>query len=118
VQFAKGKALMREGRLKEAVVQLEYASDLDPQNPDYRAELAFCRFLHDPERASSQALEELEDVLRIERGHGLALYYAGEICHRLGKLELARTYFEKAIKPMAGDRRPIDALKALSTAKK
>jgi tetratricopeptide (TPR) repeat protein len=118
VQFAKGKTLMQEGRLKEAVVQLEYASDLDPQNPDYRAELAYCRFLHDPERGSSQALEELEDVLRIERSHGLALYYAGEIYQRLGKVELARGHFEKAIKPLAGDRRPIDALRALTAAKK
>jgi tetratricopeptide (TPR) repeat protein len=117
VQFAKGKKLMDEGRYKEAIVQIEYASDLDPQNPSYRAELAYCRFLHNPDWSAQQALDELEEVLRMERGYGLALFYIGEVHRGLGHTEQAKIYLEKAIKPMAGDRRPIEALRALGSGK-
>lgn len=118
VQFAKGKTLMQAGRLREALVQLEYACDLDPQNVTYRAELAHCRFLQDPEGGAREALDELDDVLRIERSHGLALFYAGEIHQRLGNLDQARGLYEKAIKPLSGDRRPIDALRSLTAVRK
>jgi hypothetical protein len=117
IQFAKGKKLMDEGRHKEAAVQIEYAADLDPQNPRYRAELAYCRFLHNPDWAAQQAIDELEDVLRMEHGYGLAFFYIGEILRKLGRTEQARLYLEKAIKPMAGDRRPIDALRVLGMSK-
>lgn len=116
-QFKKGQALLEQGKYKEAVLLLEFASDCDPQNSLYAAELAYCRFLVSSAHAS-QALRELQETLRRDPSCGLAAYYAGEISRETGSYEDAEGYFRRAIKLMSPDRRPIDALKNLSTAKR
>jgi hypothetical protein len=116
-QFKKGRALMEQGKHKDAVVLLEFASDCDPQNSLYAAELAYCRFLFSPAHAS-QAVKDLEETLRRDPTCGLAAYYAGEISRETGFYEDAESYFRRAIKLMSPDRRPIDALKNLSTARR
>ncbi|HJX27099.1 MAG TPA: DUF4388 domain-containing protein [Thermoanaerobaculia bacterium] len=116
-QFKKGQALLEQGKHKEAVLLLEFASDCDPQNSLYAAELAYCRFLVSSAHAS-QALRELQETLRRDPSCGLAAYYAGEISRETGFYEDAEGYFRRAIKLMSPDRRPIDALKNLSTAKR
>jgi hypothetical protein len=112
-QFKKGRALMELGRYREAVLQLEFASDCDPQNGQYAAELAYCRFLNSS-AAANQALNELREALRRDPECGIAQYYAGEIERSLGHFEEAETFLRRAIKAMAPDRRPIQALKALA----
>lgn len=116
-QFKKGQALLEQGKHKEAVLLLEFASDCDPQNGLYAAELAYCRFLVSSAHAS-QALRELQETLRRDPGCGLAAYYAGEISRETGFYDDAESYFRRAIKLMSPDRRPIDALKNLSTVKR
>lgn len=116
-QFKKGQALLEQGKYKEAVLLLEFASDCDPQNGLYAAELAYCRFLVSSAHAS-QALRELQETLRRDPTCGLAAYYAGEISRETGFYEDAESYFRRAIKLMSPDRRPIDALKNLSTVKR
>jgi len=116
-QFKKGKALMEQGRYKDAVVLLEFATDCDPQNSLYATELAYCRFLHSSAHAG-QAIQELQETLRRDPSCGLAAYYAGEISRETGFYEDAESYFRRAIKLMSPDRRPIDALKNLSTARR
>ena len=76
-QFKKGKELMEAKKYQEAVKQLLFAHDCDPQNPIYRAELAYCRYLHQPEAEGETALQELNEALRIDPQCGLAAYYAG-----------------------------------------
>jgi tetratricopeptide (TPR) repeat protein len=104
---------MAKGRYKQAIAQLEYATDLDPQNGDYRAELAYCRFLLDPGVGAPGALDELDDTLRIEAGNGLALFYRGEVLRHMGRLDEAEQAYRQSITPLAPDRRPIDALREL-----
>lgn len=116
-QFKKGRALMEQGKVKDAVVLLEFAADCDPQNSLYAAELAYCRFLVSSAHAS-QAIKELQETLRRDPACGLAAYYAGEISRETGFYEDAENYFRRAIKLMSPDRRPIDALKNLSTARR
>jgi hypothetical protein len=116
-QFKKGRALMEQGKHKDAVVLLEFAADCDPQNGLYAAELAYCRFLLSSAHAN-QAIKELQETLRRDPTCGLAAYYAGEISRETGFYEDAENYFRRAIKLMSPDRRPIDALKNLSTARK
>ena len=116
-QFKKGQALMEQGKYRDAVLLLEFAADCDPQNSLYAAELAYCRFLVSTGHAS-QALRELQETLRRDPTCGLAAYYAGEISRETGFYEDAESYFRRAIKLMSPDRRPIDALKNLSTAKR
>jgi hypothetical protein len=113
-QFKKGRALMEAGKHKEAIQYLEFASDCDPQNGIYRAELAWSRFLWSTAHAS-QALKELQEALRLDANCGLAAFYAGEIHRELGNRDDAESYLRRAIKLMSPDRRPIDALKALSS---
>jgi hypothetical protein len=113
VQHRQGRALMAEGNYRDALEQLSYASDLDPQNGTYRAELAYCRYLYNPQAGSPAAISELEKALRIDPGCGLVHFYRGEILSSLGLLDDAETAYRRAIKPMAPDRRPIEALKNL-----
>lgn len=113
VQHRQGRALMAEGNYRAAIEQLSYASDLDPQNGTYRAELAYCRYLYNPQAGGSVAISELEKALRIDPDCGLVHFYRGEILRALGLLDDAETAYRRAIKPMSPDRRPIEALKNL-----
>jgi hypothetical protein len=116
-QYKKGKALMEGGKEREALVLLEFAADCDPQNGVYAAELAYCRFLVSSSQAG-RALKELNETLRRDPNCGLAAFYAGEIERQTGSAEKAEAHLRRAIKLMSPDRRPIEALKALSTERK
>jgi hypothetical protein len=113
VQFRKGRALIADGNFRDALEQLSYASDLDPQNGTYRAELAYCRFLYNPQAGGPEAIAELKEALRIDPNNGLVHFYQGEILVEMGLVDEAQEAYRRAIRPMAPDRRPIDALKRL-----
>jgi hypothetical protein len=118
-QFKKGKELMDAEKYPEAVKQLQFAHDCDPQNPIYRAELAYCRYLHQPEAQGDGALQELNEALRIDPQCGLAAYYAGVIHSDQANFLEAEAYLQNAIKMLGpDDRRPVQALKALEGLKK
>jgi hypothetical protein len=112
-QYKKGKALLEADKPRDALVLLEFASDCDPQNGDYAAETAWCRFVVSSSYAD-RSLRELAEALRIDPHCGLAELYAGEIHRRLGRAAEAETHLRRALKLMSPDRRPIDALKALT----
>ena len=113
-QFRKGKALMDAGKVQEAIAFLEFASDCDHQSGLYLAELAWCRFLQSPMVVTgSKSLDQLQQAMRIDPECGVSWYYAGMIHKQLGRLEDAEKFLSAAIKRMAPDRRPIDALKEL-----
>ncbi|HEX6899100.1 MAG TPA: DUF4388 domain-containing protein [Thermoanaerobaculia bacterium] len=116
-QYNKGKALLDAGKTREAVMLLEFAADCDPQNSLYAAELAWCRFLISTAFAD-RSLKELQETLRLDPNCGIAAYYAGEIHRQAGDPEQAENLLRRAIKLMSPDRRPIDALKALSSERK
>jgi tetratricopeptide (TPR) repeat protein len=112
-QFTRALALREAGKLHLAVEHFAFASDCDPGNALYLAELAWTRLLEAPGRGA-KALEELEEALRIDPGCGLAHYYAGEVHRQLRNWTRAEECLRRAIKPMAPDRRPLDALHALA----
>lgn len=114
-QYRKGMAALAAGKLREAIQLFEFASDCDPQNGLYRAELARCRF---QQSGTAKAVDELTEALRIDPRCGLALLYLGEIQGELGDLDAAEASLQRAIKMMAPDRRPIEALKALQAKRK
>ncbi len=114
-QFKKGTELLAAGQEKKALELLQYAADLDAQNPVYRAEAAMCRFrVHGD---AGKPLEELDEAVRIDPRCGLAWYYMGVIQGQSARPAEAEESLRKAIRLMAPDRRPIEALKEL-TAKK
>ncbi len=113
VQFKKGAALVQAGQHREALQQLQFAHDCDPQNSNYRAELAFCRFQVAPRSEADRALEELQETLRIDPKCGLAVYYTGMVYCRTGRLREAEDHLRRSIRLLMPDRRPIEALKTL-----
>ena len=117
-QFKKGIELMKAGQFGEAVEQLQFAYDCEPQNSDYRAELAFCKYRKDEQIERERSLEELKETVRIDPECGLALYYLGMILGEAGEFADAEPRLQKAIKLMAPDRRPIDALRQFKAAER
>lgn len=117
-QFKKGIELMEAGKFAEALEQLQFAHDCEPQNSDYRAELAFCRYRKDPKIEKPGALQELHETIRIDPECGLALCYAGMIFGEAGEFAAAEPRLQKAIKLMQPDRRPIDALRQFKAAER
>lgn len=118
IQYRKGKALLEEGKHAKALEFLKFAADVDPQNALYRAEAAYCQYELSPMRYRDESLEELREAVRIDPGSGPALYYLGSVEMEEGQLSEAEAHLQKAIKPMAPDRRPIEALKELAARKK
>lgn len=116
VQFRKGKALMEAGMHREAIQLLEFAADCDSQNVEYRSELAWCRFI-DSSSNARQSIADLKEAMRIDPQNGLAVFYAGEIHRITGNKAESEPLLRKACKMMAPDRRPVEALKLLMTAK-
>jgi len=117
-QFAKGIALMKQGKYAEALELLQFAHDCEPQNGLYRAELAYCRYRKAPEFESKAAMDALRETIRIDPDCGLAYYYAGLIHADNTEFGEAEPLLQRAIKLMAPDRRPIEALKKLKAAER
>jgi hypothetical protein len=119
-QFRKAQAHLEAGRGKEAIQLLEFAADCDPGNGLYRAELAYARFNASPGATSvaRQAQRNLKEALRVDPRCGLAALYLGEVSGALGELDEAEAALRQAIRLMAPDRRPIEALKALQNRRK
>ena len=118
VQFAKGTALMQAGHYHDAVQQLQFACDCDPQNSNYRSELAYCRFLLAPGREAEKSIDELREAMRIDPKCGLAVYYTGMVYGEVGRFEEAEEHLRRSIRLLMPDRRPIEGLKALQKKRK
>jgi tetratricopeptide (TPR) repeat protein len=110
-QFRKGMALVQQGKFADALELLQFAHDCEPQNAIYRAELAHCRYRKDPAIEARSAIDFLRETVRIDPDCGLAYYYAGLMIAETAELSEAEPLLQRAIKLMAPDRRPIEALK-------
>ncbi len=117
-QFAKGIALMKQGKYADALEFLQFAHDCEPQKGIYRAELAYCRYRKAPEFEAKSAIDALREAVRIDPECGLAYYYAGLIHADDAEFAEAEPLLQRAIKLMTPDRRPIDALKKLKAAER
>lgn len=117
-QFAKGMALAKQGKYADALELLQFAHDCEPQNGLYRAELAYCRYRKAPEFEAKTAIDALRETVRIDPECGLAYYYAGLIHADNAEFAEAEPLLQRAIKLMAPDRRPIEALKKLKAAER
>jgi hypothetical protein len=118
VQFERGLQLVKAGEYTQALEQFDFAAELDPQNLRYASERAYCQHLCDPSKSAQSSLEALREVLRVDPTFGLALYYVGEILRKANRLDEAASFLRRSLKPMAPDRRPVDALRKLSKARK
>ncbi|MGH9321764.1 MAG: DUF4388 domain-containing protein [Vicinamibacteria bacterium] len=117
-QFEKGMALVKQEKYAEALDLLQFAHDCEPQNRLYRAELAYCLYRKAPELEAEASIDALREAVRIDPECGLAYYYAGLILAERGEFADAEPLLQRAIKLLAPDRRPIDALKKLKSAER
>lgn len=115
VQYKKGRELFELQQYTKALELLQYAADLDAQNALYRADAAYCRYLVAPGDHRQRAQDELEEALRADSTCGIAHYYLGRIAGEGGDSARAEEHLRRAIKLMAPDRRPIDALRELTS---
>jgi hypothetical protein len=111
-QFRNARNLMGQQKFKEAVTVLEFVCDCEPENPVYRAELAWCSFLNNPV-VGSQPLKELAEVLRMDPACGIAAFYAGEIARRTGRFDDADRLLRQAERLLPRDPRPNESLRLL-----
>jgi len=119
VQFKKGLALKRAGKLDLAQQQLDFAADCDAQNGLYLAEAAHCRYLVAPSLHAARSFEELLDAQRVDPACPEAYLYAGEVAERLERFEAAEEQYRQAAKRLGpADRRALDALAALAKRKR
>ena len=102
----------------KALEQLAFAVDCDPQSALYRAELAYRRDQFESHRYRKQSISELKEAVRIDPRCGEAYYYLGLILGDEKDFEQAEEALRRSIKLMTPDRRPIEALKELSSKKK
>ena len=114
VQYAEGLELKADGDYAGALELLEAAAELDPQNPEYRSEVAHCSFLIAPDEHAREAMGELTEILRVEPACGLAHFYLGQIHERQGHRERAAECYRTANTQLAPDRRAIEALMRLT----
>lgn len=113
VQYRKGKELFDAGRPREALSFFEFAANCDAQNGVYAAELAYCRFQL-LQTSATQAVGSLRQVLRFDPKCGLAYLYLGKILAAIGNAAEAEGNLRKATQLMRTDKRPYEALQALS----
>jgi curved DNA-binding protein CbpA len=114
VQFRKGLALKRAGKLDLAQQQLDFAADCDAQNGLYLAEAAHCRYLLAPSAHAARSFEELLDAQRVDPTCAESYLYGGEIAAALGRIEAAEEQYRLAAKRLGPeDRRALDALAEL-----
>jgi hypothetical protein len=114
VQYKKGLAALEAGAYDKALGLLRFASDCDPQNALYLAEAAYCAFLKDSVLNLARSTRELEQAVRLDENCGQAHYYLGEAYAEAGRFDDAERHLRKAVKILAPDRRPIEALKHLA----
>jgi tetratricopeptide (TPR) repeat protein len=113
LQFRRGRLLLEEGKMLEALKLLSFAADCDPQNGAYQAEVAYCRYLYSPRVNAGKARDELRETLRIDPRCGIAHHYLGEILAAQGDEAAARRHLQQAASLLPGDPRPTEALQGL-----
>ncbi|MCK6684759.1 MAG: hypothetical protein L6R30_20365 [Thermoanaerobaculia bacterium] len=111
-QFRNARNLMGQQKFREAITVLEFICDCEPENPAFRAELAWCSFLNNPV-VGSQPLKDLVEVLRMDPGCGVAAFYAGEIARRTGRFDDAERFLRQAERLLPRDPRPAESLRLL-----
>jgi len=118
-QFAKGVALREAGKLDQALAQLEFAADCDPQNGAYLAEAAWCRYLLAPSTRAVDALAALREAQRVDPKAVEPFLYAGELLSRFQRWSEAELMYRQAAKLLGPeDRRALDALHELGQRKR
>ena len=94
-----GHYLSIVGWFDEAIAEIQLAQDLDPLSPIVAANLGWTLYLA---HEHGRAIQELQRVLVLEPGNGIAHFYLGYAYVAVGKLQEAVRSFHKAIDATGG----------------
>ena len=108
-----GTALLRLGRLDEALRVFDKAVQLKPDEADLWCELG--KGLVEAAR-SNDALLCFQQVLRLDAGHGEATYWAGYLLRELGRFDEALVSLDRSAE-LRSDHAPTFAIRGLVLAK-
>jgi tetratricopeptide (TPR) repeat protein len=116
-RFLEGERKVAAGDHRAAIELFEFASACDPRKALYRVRLAQARFMADG-RAERQALTELDEAFRIDPQSGEAQLVMAQIHQARGRLDAAEAALHKATRLLPGDRRAVEGLRAVASARK
>jgi DNA-binding response OmpR family regulator/curved DNA-binding protein CbpA len=114
--FQNGEEALEQKDWDEAISCFKTAIKLAPKEAEYYEYLGWTFFLKSPdeEKSISEAKANIELGINmnpsLEQGH----YFMGVISERLGNIEQARTYYEKALQNNPGHVEAAESLKSLS----
>lgn len=100
--------LERNERFAEALSLIDQAVKIDPTNPSYLDSLGWAYFKLGK---FDQAEKMLRDAARIDTGSATINEHLGDVYEKQDKMELARAYWQKALK-LASDRSDIERLQS------
>lgn len=106
-QFTAGLARLEAGNPKGALEYFEYATEID-RRPQYRAYLAWSRYLINPQSHARLALQELGDVVRSDTACEEAYFFAGEIQQRQERYDVAEESYRLAHRANPKNRRYLE----------
>jgi tetratricopeptide (TPR) repeat protein len=97
MEFQKATIDIRRGSFKEALVSLDKAASLVPDEQEYKIYQGYCIFKTQGLTAASKASKMIEEGLKERPKVAEGWYYLGVINRVHGELEKARVYFQKAL---------------------
>ncbi len=112
LQHEEGLRRLARGETVRAAEYLEFACDCEPRNALFRAHLAGARLSASP-LSPSAARADIDEALRLDPECAEAVLVLGDLHRAAGELTQAEEAYRRASKLAPGDRRPVEALKAL-----
>ena len=97
MEFQKATIDIRRGSFKEALASLDKATNLVPDEPEYKIYQGYCLFKTSGLTAATKASKMIEDALKDRPKVAEGWFYLGVINRVHGELDKARVYFQKTL---------------------
>jgi len=113
--FRRGELALRRDQPQAAVGELERAVQLNPDEPDYHAALAWARFAASPDRAAAAAATRaaLERAIQRAPRSVTARFYLGRVERMVGRDQEALRHFRDVIAAVPGHAEAASEIRAI-----
>ncbi|MFN0251679.1 MAG: DnaJ domain-containing protein [Kofleriaceae bacterium] len=102
--YRRGEMALRRDSLATAIRELEYAIQLNPEEPDYHATLAWAKFASAPDKmaVATSTRAALEQAIRKSPRAVTARFFLGRVERMLGKDQKALELFQEVLRMQPG----------------